>query len=79
MAPPLEDVEPKVSGKSSALRNELMIALARQITVGYMTPQRKQHNATQMGWTIYEKLKTGTLSSLEMRQLLNQYLHLSIF
>lgn len=41
--------------------------------------QRRQHQATQMGWAIYRRLKEGdatTLPSAEMRQLLVQYLGL---
>lgn len=106
VAPLAEEEGGKVSGKSSALRNELMIALARQVVVAYMTenghlarqllrhpdvkvltqsmvpPQtddpQAQNNAMQMGWAIYNKLKSGNLASVEMRQLLNQYLHLPI-
>lgn len=106
VAPLTDEVEGKVSGKSSAQRNELMIALAQKVVVAYMTPnghlarqllrhpavtvlrhdqlpqqaddQQVQTNAVQMGWAIYNQLKQGSLPSVEMRQLLNQYLHLSI-
>lgn len=104
VAPLAEGEGGKVSGKSSAQRNELMIALAREVVVAYMTENghlarqllrhpavrvlvhgdvpaqtddpQAQNNATQMGWAIYNKLKAGDLASVEMRQLLNQYLHL---
>lgn len=106
IAPMVEEGDGKVSGKSSAQRNELMIALAQQVVVGYMTenghlarqllrhpavtvltqgeqmPQtgdpQEQRNAEQMGWAIYNQLKEGNLPSVEMRKLLNQYLHLSV-
>lgn len=100
------------SGKTSAARNRLMINIAQQIVVGYMTEngnlasqllgrqnvmvlkddvqvhlpqtdaQRIQHQQTQMGWAIFRQLKEGSpedsapLTSLQMRQLLNQYLKL---
>jgi len=144
---PITDATIKdASGKTSAARNLLMIAIAEHIVVGFMTEngnlarqllgisnvevlqdvgqnevretdaQKAQYNANQMGWTIYKKLKEGRpaavadddsdtpeenaqssgahsseddlmpwetptasnpVSSLEMRQLLAQYLKLS--
>ncbi len=77
------------SGKTSAARNLLMIAIAEHVVVGFMAEngnlarqllgmknvvilkndgqnavretdaQRAQHNANQMGWAIYRKLKEG--------------------
>lgn len=94
------------SAKTSAARNNLMISIAEQVVVGYMTAngnlarqllgrrnveilkpdgqprqpetdeQRIRYNQTQMGWAIYHKLKEEALSSLQMRQLLDQYLQL---
>lgn len=125
------------SGKTSAARNLLMIAIATHIVVGFMTEngnlarqllgvrnvtvlqsegqnevretdvQKVKSNANRMGWTIYKRLKEGRqllasdsseeepsessaedlmpwesaskanpVSSLEMRQLLAQYLKL---
>lgn len=96
------------TGASSALRNQLMISLARQIVVGFMSEngnlarqllghphllllhpdgqsqvaetnaQRLQSNAERMGWAIYDQLHTGTLSSIDMRRLLQQYLQLDL-
>ncbi len=131
---PITDATIKdASGKTSAARNLLMIAIAEHVVVGFMTEngnlarqllgmsnvevlqevgqnevretdaQKAQHNANQMGWTIYKRLKEGRpaavteedeesgedkmpwestttsnpISSLEMRQLLAQYLKLS--
>lgn len=145
---PITDATIKAaSGKTSAARNLLMIAIAEHVVVGFMSEngnlarqllgaanvevlqemgqdevretdaQKAQHNANQMGWTIYKKLKEGRpaavvedddtdaseegngaptatsageelmpwedraasnpISSLEMRQLLAQYLKLS--
>lgn len=109
VSPILDATVSEATGKSSAARNRLMIALASRIVVGFMTEngnlaaqllgrtdlevlqangqeqvketdeQRRQHQATQMGWAIYRRLKEGnvaTLPSAEMRQLLMQYLNL---
>ena len=135
---PVTDADVKdPSGKTSAARNLLMIAIATHIVVGFMTEngnlarqllgvrnvtvlqsegqnevretdvQRVKSNANRMGWTIYKRLKEGRpllasdsseedisessaeelmpwesaskanpVSSLEMRQLLAQYLKL---
>ncbi len=135
---PVTDADVKdPSGKTSAARNLLMIAIATHIVVGFMTEngnlarqllgvrnvtvlqsegqnevretdvQKVKSNANRMGWTIYKRLKEGRLllasdsseeeplespteelmpwesaskanpvSSLEMRQLLAQYLKL---
>ena len=136
---PVTDADVKdPSGKTSAARNLLMIAIATHIVVGFMTEngnlarqllgvrnvtvlqsegqnevretdvQRVKSNANRMGWTIYKRLKEGRLllasdsseedisessaeelmpwesaskanpvSSVEMRQLLAQYLKLA--
>lgn len=137
---PIEDAAvTDVSSRTSASRNRLMIAVAEQIVVGYMTEngnlasqllgrhnvtvlkadaplspesdvQKEKNNQTRMGWAIYRQLKEGApddvaddemeevqengvrvpwehaepgravvtpLPSLQMRQLLNQYLKLS--
>ncbi len=135
---PVTDADVKdPSGKTSAARNLLMIAIATHIVVGFMTEngnlarqllgvrnvtvlqsegqnevretdvQRVKSNANRMGWTIYKRLKEGRpllasdsseedisessteelmpwesaskanpVSSVEMRQLLAQYLKL---
>ena len=135
---PVTDADVKdPSGKTSAARNLLMIAIATHIVVGFMTEngnlarqllgvrnvtvrqsegqnevwetdvQKVKSNANRMGWTIYNRLKEGRqlldsdsseeepsessaeelmpwesaskanpVSSLEMRQLLAQYLKL---
>ena len=135
---PVTDADVKdPSGKTSAARNLLMIAIATHIVVGFMTEngnlarqllgvknvtvlqsegqnevretdvQKVRSNANRMGWTIYKRLKEGSplitsdssdeepsetsteelmpwesasktnpVSSLEMRQLLAQYLKL---
>ena len=135
---PVTDADVKdPSGKTSAARNLLMIAIATHIVVGFMTEngnlarqllgvrnvnvlqsegqnevretdvQKVKSNANRMGWTIYKRLKEGRplmasdsceeepsdssadelmpwesaskanpVSSLEMRQLLAQYLKL---
>ena len=135
---PVTDADVKdPSGKTSAARNLLMIAIATHFVVGFMTEngnlarqllgvrnvtvlqsegqnevretdvQKVKSNANRMGWTIYKRLKEGRLllasdsseeeplespteelmpwesaskanpvSSLEMRQLLAQYLKL---
>ena len=135
---PVTDADVKdPSGKTSAARNLLMIAIATHIVVGFMTEngnlarqllgvrnvtvlqsegqnevretdvQKVKSNADRMGWTIYKRLKEGRplmasdsteeepsdssadelmpwesaskanpVSSLEMRQLLAQYLKL---
>ena len=135
---PVTDADVKdPSGKTSAARNLLMIAIAAHIVVGFMTEngnlarqllgvrnvnvlqsegqnevretdvQKVKSNANRMGWTIYNRLKEGRqlldsdsseeeplespteelmpwesaskvnpVSSLEMRQLLAQYLKL---
>ena len=136
---PVTDADVKdPSGKTSAARNLLMIAIATHIVVGFMTEngnlarqllgvrnvtvlqsegqnevretdvQRVKSNANRMGWTIYKRLKEGRpllasdsseedisessaeelmpwesaskanpVSSVEMRQLLAQYLKLA--
>ena len=136
---PVTDADVKdPSGKTSAARNLLMIAIATHIVVGFMTEngnlarqllgvrnvtvlqsegqnevretdvQRVKSNANRMGWTIYKRLKEGRplkasdsseedisessteelmpwesaskanpVSSVEMRQLLAQYLNLA--
>ena len=136
---PVTDADVKdPSGKTSAARNLLMIAIATHIVVGFMTEngnlarqllgvrnvtvlqsegqnevretdvQRVKSNANRMGWTIYKRLKEGRpllasdsseedisessaeelmpwesaskanpVSSVEMRQLLAQYLRLA--
>ena len=136
---PVTDADVKdPSGKTSAARNLLMIAIATHIVVGFMTEngnlarqllgvrnvtvlqsegqnevretdvQRVKSNANRMGWTIYKRLKDGRpllasdsseedisessteelmpwesastanpVSSVEMRQLLAQYLKLA--
>ena len=136
---PVTDADVKdPSGKTSAARNLLMIAIATPIVVGFMTEngnlarqllgvrnvtvlqskgqnevretdvQRVKSNANRMGWTIYKRLKEGRpllasdsseedisessaeelmpwesaskanpVSSVEMRQLLAQYLMLA--
>lgn len=136
---PVTDADVKdPSGKTSAARNLLMIAIAAHIVVGFMTEngnlarqllgvrnvtvlqsegqnevretdvQRVKSNANRMGWTIYKRLKEGRpllasdsseedisessteelmpwesaskanpVSSVEMRQLLAQYLKLA--
>ncbi len=136
---PITDADVKdPSGKTSAARNLLMIAIATHIVVGFMTEngnlarqllgvrnvtvlqsegqnevretdvQRVKSNANRMGWTIYKRLKEGRpllasdsseedisessteelmpwesaskanpVSSVEMRQLLAQYLKLA--
>ena len=136
---PVTDADVKdPSGKTSAARNLLMIAVATHIVVGFMTEngnlarqllgvrnvtvlqsegqnevretdvQRVKSNANRMGWTIYKRLKEGRplkasdsseedisessteelmpwesaskanpVSSVEMRQLLAQYLKLA--
>ena len=136
---PVTDADVKdPSGKTSAARNLLMIAIATHIVVGFMTEngnlarqllgvrnvtvlqskgqnevretdvQRVKSNANRMGWTIYKRLKEGRpllasdsseedisessaeelmpwesaskanpVSSVEMRQLLAQYLMLA--
>lgn len=135
---PITDADVKdPSGKTSAARNLLMIAIATHIVVGFMTEngnlarqllgvrnvtvlqsegqnevretdaQKVKSNANRMGWTIYKRLKEGRtlitsdstdedlsessteelmpwesaskanpVSSLEMRQILAQYLKL---
>ena len=135
---PVTDADVKdPSGKTSAARNLLMIAIATHIVVGFMTEngnlarqllgvrnvtvlqsegqnevretdvQKVKSNANRMGWTIYKRLKEGRpslasdssedepsessaeelmpwesaskanpVSSVEMRQLLAQYLKL---
>ena len=135
---PVTDADVKdPSGKTSAARNLLMIAIATHIVVGFMTEngnlarqllgirnvtvlqsegqnevwetdvQKVKSNANRMGWTIYNRLKEGRqlldsdsseeepsessaeelmpwesaskanpVSSVEMRQLLAQYLKL---
>ena len=135
---PITDADVKdPSGKTSAARNLLMIAIATHIVVGFMTEngnlarqllgvrnvtvlqsegqnevretdaQKVKSNANRMGWTIYNRLKEGRtlitsdstdedlsessteelmpwesaskanpVSSLEMRQILAQYLKL---
>ena len=135
---PVTDADVKdPSGKTSAARNLLMIAIATHIVVGFMTEngnlarqllgvrnvtvlqsegqnevretdvQKVKSNANRMGWTIYNRLKEGRqlldsdsseeeplespteelmpwesaskanpVSSLEMRQLMAQYLKL---
>ena len=136
---PVTDADVKdPSGKTSAARNLLMIAIATHIVVGFMTEngnlarqllgvrnvtvlqsegqnevretdvQKVKSNANRMGWTIYKRLKEGRplkasdsseedisessaeelmpwesaskanpVSSVEMRQLLAQYLKLA--
>ena len=136
---PVTDADVKdPSGKTSAARNLLMIAIATHIVVGFMTEngnlarqllgvrnvtvlqsegqnevretdvQKVKSNANRMGWTIYNRLKEGRqlldsdsseeeplessteelmpwesaskanpVSSVEMRQLLAQYLKLA--
>lgn len=145
ISPIIDETIKDASGKTSAARNLLMIAIASHIVVGFMTEngnlarqllgmknvevlqnegqdavretnvEKAQYNATHMGWAIYKKLKEGRqnfvanddesenegetvsssniavpsedsmpweapsnpVSSLEMRQLLAQYLRLT--
>jgi len=109
VSPILDATITEATGKTSAARNRLMIGLATQIVVGFMSEngnlatqllgrtnvtvlkqdgqeqvqetdaQKLQYQANQMGWAIYHRLKEGdvtTLPSVEMRQLLVQYLKL---
>ncbi len=60
------------------LKNVTVLHKEGQEQVAETNPARQQSNAEQMGWAIFKQLHSGKLPSLEMRQLLNQYLHLEI-
>jgi len=60
------------------LKNVTVLYKQGQEQVAENNPDRQRSNAEQMGWAIFKQLQTGKLPSLEMRQLLNQYLHLEL-
>ncbi len=60
------------------LKNVTVLYQEGQQQVAESNPIRLKSNAEQMGWTIFKQLQTGKLTSLEMRGLLNQYLHLNV-
>lgn len=60
------------------IKNVTVLHKGGQEQIAESNPIRQQSNAEQMGWAIFKQLQTGKLSSLEMRGLLNQYLHLNV-